>query len=146
VPTISRFAIKVAMAYLVVAAVMALLYWLNALWAILPSFSPYLQALSPTYIHLLTVGWLTQFIYGVMYWMFPIVSKAQPRGNVNLAWGVFVSLNAGLVTRLLSEPWRVIDPNPINAIGMALSAMFQVLAAALFVGVSWGRVRERGGF
>jgi len=29
------------------------------------------NGLFPVYIHLLVFGWLTQLIFGVIYWMFP---------------------------------------------------------------------------
>lgn len=134
------------MLYLITGAVWALAYWLNGAWGVWPAWSPLLQSLSPTYVHLITVGWLSQFIFGVMYWMFPIVSKAQPRGDPRLAWASFICLNAGLILRALCEPWRVIAPSPINSAGLVLSAILQTLAAALFVWGSWPRVRERGGF
>lgn len=134
------------MTYLVVGAISASLYWLNTIWAGPSAFTPLIQALSPTYIHLIVVGWLSQFIFGVMYWMFPIVSKAQPRGNSRLAWGAFGCLNAGLLLRALCEPWRALAPMPLNGAGLVLSAILQVSAAALFVWVCWPRVRERGGF
>ena len=145
-PKLSQLAVKAAMLYLVVGAIWALGYWLNALWQVLPSWTPLLQSLSPTYIHLIVVGWLTQFIFGVMYWMFPVISKMQPRGNLRLAWATFICLNAGLLIRAICEPWRALQPLPFNSFALAVSAILQVCAAALFVWISWPRVRERGGF
>jgi hypothetical protein len=34
----------------------------------------------PVYLHLFMIGWVTQMIFGVAYWMFPRVSKENPRG------------------------------------------------------------------
>lgn len=59
----------------------------------------------PTLIHLYTLGWVTQMIMGVAFWMFPKPRGAQtPRGNETLVWVSFVSLNLGLILRTLSEP------------------------------------------
>ena len=134
------------MLYLVVGAVWALGYWLNAIWQLLPTWTPLLQSLSPTYIHLIVVGWLTQLIFGVMYWMFPILSKAQPRGDERLGWVTFICLNAGLLVRAVCEPWRTLQPLAVNGVSLVISAILQVCAAALFVWICWPRVRERGGF
>jgi hypothetical protein len=140
-PKLSQLALKAAMVYLVLGALGAAAYWANAMWPLWPP----LAALSPTYLHLIVVGWLTQLIFGVMYWMFPVISRARPRGDTRVAWAAFITLNAGLLLRAVFEPWRALDPAPWNGYALVLSAMFQVLSAVLFVWVSWGRVRERGG-
>jgi hypothetical protein len=129
------------MLYLVIGALAGALYWLNSVW---PLWSP-LAALNPVYIHLLVVGWLTQLIYGVIYWMFPIISKSNLRGDPRLAWAAWIALNLGLLLRGVSEPWRATSPNDINQWGLLLSALFQVAAGALIVVVCWRRVREKPG-
>jgi hypothetical protein len=140
-PKLSQLALKAAMIYLVIGALGAALYWTN----VLAPWWPLLNALSPTYLHLIVVGWMTQLIFGVIYWMFPVISKARPRGDARLAWAAFVCLNLGLLARLVFEPWRAVTPNSVNGYGLLVSACLQVAAAVLFVLVSWGRVRERGG-
>ena len=35
--------------------------------------------LAPTVLHLLVVGWLTQMVFGVAFWLFPKYSTDQPR-------------------------------------------------------------------
>ena len=42
---------------------------------------PFIGALSPVYFHLFMVGWVTQLIFGVVYWMFPRYSRDKPRGS-----------------------------------------------------------------
>ncbi len=129
------------MIYLLAGMVAGALYWANVQWA----FAPILAALNPTYLHLLVVGWLTELIFGVVYWMFPIISKVNMRGDPRLAWAVFLSLNAGVLLRVVCEPWRAISPNSANGIGLVLSALLQVVGAYLFILVCWPRVRERAG-
>jgi len=140
-PALTRWAIKLAMLYLLTGLMGGLLYWTNVQWA----FAPILSALSPTYLHMLVVGWLTQLIFGVIYWMFPIISKENMRGNPRLAWGTLILLNIGLVFRIICEPWWSIAPNDVNRFGLLLSSLLQVSAAYLFIAVCWPRVRERAG-
>ena len=141
-PRLSQLAIKAALVYLVAGAAGGVLYWSNVVWG----YWPLLNAISPTYIHLIVVGWLTQLIFGVLYWMFPVISKANPRGDERLAWAAFILLNVGLLLRMVFEPWRAVNPLPVTSVALLASAVCQVAAAVCFVWVSWGRVRERGGW
>ena len=140
-PRLTRWAVRAALVYLVVGLVAGALYWANGQW----SFWPLLDALNPIYIHLLVVGWATQLIFGVIYWMFPIISKSNMRGDTRLAWAVFVLLNVGLILRAIFEPWRTLEVNDLNGLGLVLSALLQVIAGYLFVIVCWPRVREKAG-
>jgi hypothetical protein len=140
-PRVTRWAIKLAMLYLLAGLLTGTLYWINVQWAV----APILSTLSPTYLHMLVVGWLTQLIFGVIYWMFPIISKDNMRGNPQLAWGVLILLNGGLLLRVICEPWRSVNANDVNGGGLVISAIMQVCAAYLFIVVCWPRVRERAG-
>ena len=140
-PLLTRWVIKTAMLYLVAGLAAGALYWANVQWAL----APILSALNPTYLHMLVVGWLTQLIFGVIYWMFPIIRKGNRRADPRLAWAVFILLNAGLLLRIACEPWRAVDPNSVNAAGLLLSALLQMGAGYLFILVCWPRIRERGG-
>lgn len=106
----------------------------------LPTWIAYL---SPVFFHLIMVGWVTQMIFGVIFWMFPIVTRARPRGNEKLGWAVYILLNVGLLLRVLSEPLNAINPQDVWGWGLVLSALFQWLAAVFFVYNSWPRVKER---
>jgi hypothetical protein len=140
-PLLTRVALRAALAYLVAGVAAGALYWLNATWP----FWPFANAFNPVYIHLLVVGWITQLIYGVMYWMFPIISRANMRGNPRPAWATLVVLNIGLLLRVICEPWRALSPNDINQAGLVLSAVLQVAAGLLIIWVIWPRVREKAG-
>jgi hypothetical protein len=72
--------------------------------------SPGLQLLRPVYLHFLFIGWVTQLIMGVGYWMFPKQSKEKPRGSEGLGWIVLILLNIGLVLRAIGEPAVVLFP------------------------------------
>jgi hypothetical protein len=93
------------------------------------------------YLHLLVVGWLTQLIFGVAFWLFPRYSAAQPRGSERLAWAAWGLLNSGLVVRALAEPWHAVSGRGGNA--LVASAGLQLLAGLAFVANTWPRVRER---
>lgn len=138
-PTLTRYYIKAGLIYFVVALSLAV-----ALAA-----RPYLRlpesfvAFSPVYLHLLMVGWVTQLILGVVYWMFPKYSKEYPRGSERLGWLAFGLLNAGLILRVLGEPMAVVNPGAAGGWMLALSALFQLIAGWAVVINTWGRVKER---
>jgi hypothetical protein len=140
-PALTRWAIKTAMLYLIVGLATGALFWTNVQW----KFAPILSTLNPTYLHMLVIGWLTQLIFGVIYWMFPVISKENMRGNPKLAWSVLILLNSGLILRIICEPWRALTANDLNGIGLVLSAILQVCASYLFIVICWRRVRERAG-
>lgn len=78
-------------------------------------------------------GWVTQMIFGVTYWMFPILSRAKMRGDERPWRATFVLLNAGLLLRVAGKL-------------LVLSALFQWLAALLFLFITWPRVRGKPGW
>lgn len=124
-PPLTRWYIKLSLVYFV--ASLAASVWQAAggpLW------------LTPIYIHLLVVGWITGMIFGVAYWMFPKFSREQPRGVNRLAVATFALLHAGLLLRIVAEP--------LQAGGLlVLSAISQWLAGLGFIVNTWPRVKER---
>lgn len=145
-PLVTRFALRAALVYLVAGALGASAYWLNSAWHVAPELQPLTAALSPTYVHLIVVGWLTQFIMGVMHWMFPILSRATPRGDERVMVAALACLNGGLLLRVIAEPWRSLQPGDVNAGLLLLSSVMQLVACVSFAAAAWPRVRERGGF
>lgn len=140
-PTFTRWCIKTAFLYFTVAVlIFAALLWSQVL--ILP---PVVAALRPVAYHLLMVGWASQLIFGIVYWMFPRLSKEQPRGNERAAWFVYMTLNSGLLLRLLAEPLQMIQPAPAWGWMLVLSGLLQVCAGWVFVWNSWSRVKPIGG-
>src|SRR3954454_476837 len=84
---------------------------------------PALAVFGPTHLHLLVVGWLTEVIFGVAYWMFPRYSPDRPRGNDRLGWAAFVLLNTGLLLRVAAEPSHALGRGGGGL--LVASAMFQ---------------------
>ena len=124
------------MMYLVAALVLG-----AAMQTTLAARLPLFRALWLTYIHLLVVGWLTQLIFGVAYWMFPRYSAERPRGSERLGWATFALLNLGLLLRVIAEPWHALAGQ--GAALLVGSALLQLLAGWIFVVNTWPRIRER---
>jgi hypothetical protein len=97
----------------------------------------------PVYIHLLVFGWLTQLIFGVIYWMFPKYSTEKPRGSETLGWWTYALLNLGLLLRMAFEPLNAQRHTSLTGWMLALAAVLQFLSGLLFVVNSWARVREK---
>lgn len=138
-PLLTRTMIKTGLVYFVIALLMGALVIARPLLN-LPAA---IVAFQPVYLHLLMVGWITQLIMGVVYWMFPKASKERPRGSEKLGWAVFALLNAGLVLRAIGEPLLVIAPALNAGWLLALSAVLQLAAGWGFILNTWSRVKER---
>jgi hypothetical protein len=104
---------------------------------------PVLAVLWPTYLHVFLVGWLTQLIFGVAFWLFPRYSAERPRGNERLGWWSFALLNFGLVLRVIGEPWRTLTGSGVAGALLVGSAFAQWLAGWAFAVNTWPRLRER---
>jgi hypothetical protein len=142
-PLLTRWYLKTALLYLIAALLLAIILALpNSI-----SLPPFVRAMHPAYFHLFLVGWVTQMIFGVMYWLFPIISRKRPRGNETLGWASYLMLNVGLLLRVMVEPQVASQPAAGLGWVLALSALLQWLAAVWFVILSWPRVKEkyRGG-
>jgi hypothetical protein len=138
-PPVTRAFVKTAFLYLVVALLTGLL---------VAGYSPFgwpawVAGLGPVYFHLFMVGWVTQLIIGVAYWMFPKFTKTQPRGSETLAWAVYSLLNSGLLLRVVAEPRQSVQPAPLWGWLLVLSAGLQWAGGVAFVLNTWPRVKEK---
>ncbi len=150
-PKLSRWYVKSALICLLLGSAIA---GLSLAANVLPA-SPAaaFASLQPLSWHLLAVGWATQLIFGVAYWMFPLAATtraparprpAERRGNERLGWAAFALLNAGLFLRAIGEPAVAVWPGSALGALLPLSAVAQVAAIALLVGFTWGRIRSTG--
>ena len=89
------------------------------------------------------VGWVTQIIIGVAYWMFPKFTKETPRGSEALAWITYALMNSGLLLRTVAEPANAVQTWVGWGWLVALSALLQWLGGCAFVVNTWPRVKER---
>ena len=152
-PLTSRITVKVSIIYLALGAVLGAVLLINR-WLPL---GPAIGALRVSHVQFLVVGWLTQFIIGVAWWLFPplaiglredaplSVRRGQrQRGSEILYWTALVLLNAGILLRALFEPlhgWTGLDLFRTVA---GVSGIVLLVAAVLHVVNLWGRVRELG--
>ncbi len=138
-PIVTRTFVKTALVYFVVALLTGMLVAARSVLDL-----PRLVAgLSPVYFHLFMVGWVTQLIIGIAYWMFPKYRRDLPRGYDSLAWATYALLNLGLLLRLVAEPAQTVSPAPTWGTLLALSALLQWLGGLAFVANTWPRVKER---
>lgn len=134
-PPLSRWYIKAAMMYLVAGLLVGALQPLHL--------SRLFDAAGPAYVHLLVVGWITQMIFGVAYWMFPKDTAELPRGNNAIAVATIVLLNAGLLLRVVVEPMRAWRPDSIAGWWLAVAGLAQALAGMGFALNTWPRVKVK---
>lgn len=114
-PLLTRLFLLSSMLYLLLYGVGEVL--LNLLPGIFEGISPF-----PTLFHLFTIGWITQMIFGVAFWMFPKPRKGtEPRGREGWARLSFFTINLGLLLRVVAEPW-VGRPHPSPWIQRSLGA------------------------
>lgn len=138
-PPLTRWYIKLALIYFVTALLLGAAQAAQAPLGLPRA----LAATGPAYIHLLVVGWITQMIFGVAYWMFPKFSNDAPRGVDSLAIATFVLLNAGLVIRVAVEPFHALHPEAGLGWLLAVAAVAQWLAGLGFVANTWTRVKAK---
>lgn len=138
-PVLTRLFVKTALLYLLLALAIAVLQGLPDPGDL----TLILAQLRPVYFHLFMVGWVTQLIFGVGYWMFPKYSRELPRGSEAAAWAAYWLLNAGLLLRVSSEPLFGLRGETIWGVALAVSAVLQWLAGVAFVANAWPRLRGR---
>lgn len=97
---------------------------------------PMIWALLPAHIEILLFGWIAQLTMGMGFWILP--RFAGKRGNVPLAWGAILLLNAGTVTAGFC-PFLVRE-EVLFLIGRALT----IAGVSAFALHAWPRVKPPG--
>lgn len=140
-PPLTRWFIKTAFVYFILALLAGVLLGAQAIWA----FNPPAADLLPTYFHLLAEGWITMLIVGVAFWLFPKYTLEQPHHSEKLGWTSYALLNLGLLLRVVSEPVHAVvdQPGSIWAYLLTLAAILQWLGGMAFVVNTWARVKEK---
>lgn len=152
-PATSRTFVKASIPYLCLGSILGALMLINR-WLPL---GPAIGYLRVSHIQMLVVGWLTQLILGVAWWLFPPlkiglrsdaplpVRRGQSqRGSEPLFWATFVFLNAGILLRAIFDPLYSWTKVGIWGFLAGISGLFLLAAAAAFVANMWERVRELG--
>lgn len=138
-PLLTRWYIKLALVYFIAALLSAFILAGRPVF----NWPAALGALNPVYFHLFMLGWVSQLIFGVIYWMFPKYSLQKPRGSEALGWATLILLNAGLLLRIIGEPMDAIQPGVAWGWTLAVSAVLQWIAGIAFVANTWSRVKEK---
>jgi hypothetical protein len=152
-PATSRAFVKASILYLGLGAILGALLLINR-WILL---GPTVTILRISHIQFLIVGWLTQLILGVAWWLFPPLASGQrpgeprlvrrgqaQRGNEPLFWATFLCLNAGILLRAVFEPVYNLTQTSFYSTLAGISGLFLLAAAVAFVANMWARVRELG--
>jgi len=137
-PKISRWFVFSALFYLILSltagALRLLPAHLIADLAFLNSF--------PAYLHLWTIGWLTQLIFGIAYWLLPVIDRQQGRGPAWPMVASFLSLNVGLPLRAMTEATQATAAAESTTLNLlALSALLLWLSGILFAASIWRRIK-----
>lgn len=138
-PLLTRTFLKASLLYFVAGLLTGLLVSADSAFDLdLP-----VSGLLPVYFHMLMVGWISQLILGIVFWMFPKYSREQPRGSEALGWATFWLLNVGLLLRVVSEPLLTQGSSILWGWVLVLSSLLQWLAGLTFVANTWGRIKEK---
>jgi Zn-dependent protease with chaperone function len=152
-PVTSRAFVKASILYLCLGAILGALMLINRSIPL----GPAIAHVRTGHIVMLVVGWLTQLILGVAWWLFPplkiglrsdaplpIRRGQTQRGSEPLFWATFVCLNVGVLLRAIFEP--VYSWTKVGFYGflVGISGLFLLAAAVSFVVNMWSRVRELG--
>lgn len=137
-PPLTRWFIKTSFVCLALALLAGVLLGIQSLAGITA-----LGGIFPIYIHLLVFGWLSQLIFGVVFWMFPKFTIERPRGSETLGWWTYGLLNSGMLLRLIGEPIHAVSPGTVTGWTLVAAAILQLAAGTTFVINSWPRVKEK---
>ncbi|MFB6347092.1 MAG: hypothetical protein ABEK50_15320 [bacterium] len=139
-PTFVRYYIKTALIYFLLSLLIGVLLLAVPVFEL----SSTLILDLPTYLHLFVVGWITQLIFGVSIWMFPAPDHGGRYGYEKLVWAIYLTLNAGLLLRLIAEPGtRVVQDSLFLNWMLIISALLQWSAGLLYSLHIWGRVKGK---
>lgn len=136
-PPLTRWYVRSSFLYLVATLVTGVWLAARAVW---PGSLPGSSALSPIYFHLFMIGWVTQLIFGIANWMFPVYTREAPRRSERLGIATYFLLNTGLLLRIVAEVgvagagttgWRWL---------LGGAVLLLLIAALAFVVNTWGRV------
>lgn len=92
-----RLMIKASLFWLILGSAIGIILFLQRKYINIPLY------ILPSHSHIILVGFLIQFIFGVAFWMFP----RMPGGiftSPSKGWLIFTLINLGTLTRGILEP------------------------------------------
>jgi hypothetical protein len=136
VPTLTRWFLRAAIVNLVAGFALGITL-------VVPPLAGAAAAWQPAYVHLIVMGWATQMIFGVAYWMFPRRQPLDLAATPWLGWICFATMNLGLVLRVLAEPAIAQRSTTAGAAAAVAAAGLQLLSVVAFAILAWPRVFAR---
>lgn len=133
-PGISRLFVKTGIIYFILSMLLGISMELPVL--ILP-------AVVPLFWHMLMVGWITQVIMGVSLWMFPGRPREKGFQAHKKGWITYLTLNSGLLLRIVSEPMLTHSNSGLWQIVIVLSALLQLSAGLIYLVEMWPRLLSK---
>jgi hypothetical protein len=137
-PQLTRWYIHASFLYLLASLFLGILLSLQRPLALPAIFG----LLGPVYLHLFLVGWVTQLIFGVIFWLFP-KQKSPATKWESVGMVTWVLLNVGLLLRVIAEPQTVLRAGVVWGWALVLSAVLQWLAGIGLIYIVWPRVYTR---
>lgn len=137
-PLITRWYIRSSFLYLIASLFAGLLIALRSVLDLPAVFG----VMGPVYLHLFLVGWVTQLIFGVIFWLFPKPRTEFPYWE-RIGWIVWGLLNVGLLLRVIAEPPAVLQPGGAWGWILVASAVLQWLAGIGLIAIVWPRAYTR---
>lgn len=133
-PSLTRWYIRTSFLYLAA----ALLVGISLAWRTAQPLPGFFGRLQPVYVHLFLVGWVTQLIFGTVYWLFP--KPEEEPFHERVGWITYGLINTGLLLRVVSEPLSA-PPGGLWGWVLVSSAVLQWLGGLGFVITTWPRTR-----
>lgn len=128
-PKLSEIFIRASLVYLALGATYgALLLWNKA-----QPISGLIWLLRPNHIDIMLTGWMTQFVFGVAFWILPRRGSSKPRGNETWSVAAFIMVNLSLSAQIISIYLGLPSLH-------YLTRPLQVLGIASFLAGNWWRV------
>lgn len=101
------------------------------------------SAWGTVHAHILFVGWFVQFAIGIGYWLLPRrKTPERPYGyNPTLAYAAYGLINAGMILRILIEPFYFSGAlhGTLVTVGLSISGILQAAAGIIWACQLWGR-------
>lgn len=140
-PYLSKLFIRFSLIYLVLGGFFGMFVALGKIFDF-PSLRSFLQAFLPLHITFMIFGWFMNFIFGVMFWIFPRLQGGVSRGNIKLYSLSFLTLNLGILTYSFSHLLSFFGGgDPISYRLTLLPSAFFVIGVFVFIIAVLPRVR-----
>jgi hypothetical protein len=107
---------------------------------------PQWLGLRPAHVHVLTLGWAVQWVFGIAFWIYPAFgSERTGPGPTRAMASCWALLNAGVLVRACGEAaYDCGIARDAGAWGLVAGSAAELVAAVLFVAIIRRRVRPAG--